>query len=580
MKLLRLRISGYLPIHLSNYPIRPAVGKSLLLHFVKPALGCNELCMKRWDAVLVCAFAATAFFAVGLLVPAHIRAVDQRVIERAGKESFTLPACGIVLARQGNPDAAQMILETARELNLSDANQIATAISEAEKKNPQHEQSMPFTEFAIRLENREKVLNVLQSSSDRTTQELLKLRYLTNTVLFSPSPSASGQAIDAAISICGSLTDNHHLSANLSNAVLSAASQANRGGNTRPIEDVLMDFMSLGQRFTWGQLVAFVSDIPDTATLHQLAGEVRMANGQLPTLFSAVQVTGKPVAIAKYIATFSQSGLADLKTSLRYGSGAVDELTKRNQRIRVSKFPAFFTGLCLRAPVLALVIKWICYVCSGFLLALALHFALPRVSPIERPLQVRGFHYAREVLFSLGFLLVVLLVSEPFLAQESTRTEFRLQLRLPTVSGAVPLAPGGNSTQTFMNPEVLLTMILFFVLQVLLYVASVVKLAEIRRQRVTPRMKLKLLENEEHLFDAGLYLGFFGTIVSLILVSLGVFKQPSLMAAYSSTSFGILFVSFFKIAHLRSARRKLLLEADAAANEEAAAAPVQTYAVT
>ncbi len=94
-------------------------------------------------------------------------------------------------------------------------------------------------------------------------------------------------------------------------------------------------------------------------------------------------------------------------------------------------------------------------------------------------------------------------------------------------------------------------------------------------------MKLKLLENEEHLFDAGLYLGFFGTIVSLILVSMGVFKQPSLMAAYSSTSFGILFVSFFKIMHLRPARRRLLLEADTAPNDEAAAvASAQTYAVT
>jgi hypothetical protein len=33
--------------------------------------------------------------------------------------------------------------------------------------------------------------------------------------------------------------------------------------------------------------------------------------------------------------------------------------------------------------------------------------------------------------------------------------------------------------------------------------------------------------------------------------------------AYSSTSFGILFVSFFKIFHLRPVRRKLLLEAEA-----------------
>jgi O-antigen/teichoic acid export membrane protein len=74
-------------------------------------------------------------------------------------------------------------------------------------------------------------------------------------------------------------------------------------------------------------------------------------------------------------------------------------------------------------------------------------------------------------------------------------------------------------------------------------------------------VKLRLLENEEHLFDAGLYLGFVGTIVSLILVSMGI-THFSLMAAYSSTSFGIIFVSFFKIFHLRGARRKLLLQAE------------------
>jgi hypothetical protein len=114
-----------------------------------------------------------------------------------------------------------------------------------------------------------------------------------------------------------------------------------------------------------------------------------------------------------------------------------------------------------------------------------------------------------------------------------------------------------------MNPIILLTLLLFFVLQALLYVACLVKLAEIRRQQIPPRMKLRLLENEDHLFDAGLYLGFVGTIISLIVASMGLVKF-SLMAAYSSTSFGIIFVVIFKIFHLRPARRKLLLEAEAA----------------
>jgi hypothetical protein len=47
----------------------------------------------------------------------------------------------------------------------------------------------------------------------------------------------------------------------------------------------------------------------------------------------------------------------------------------------------------------------------------------------------------------------------------------------------------------------------------------------------------------------------------LILVSLGVI-QFSLMAAYSSTSFGIIFVSILKIFNVRPARRQLLLQAE------------------
>jgi hypothetical protein len=39
------------------------------------------------------------------------------------------------------------------------------------------------------------------------------------------------------------------------------------------------------------------------------------------------------------------------------------------------------------------------------------------------------------------------------------------------------------------------------------------------------------------------------------------------MAAYSSTSFGIIFVVVFKIFHLRPTRRKLLLEAESAPAE-------------
>jgi hypothetical protein len=54
--------------------------------------------------------------------------------------------------------------------------------------------------------------------------------------------------------------------------------------------------------------------------------------------------------------------------------------------------------------------------------------------------------------------------------------------------------------------------------------------------------------------------------------------KPSLMAAYGSTSFGIIFVSIFKIFHLRPARRRMLLESEAATPESIAPVGARTVA--
>ena len=308
----------------------------------------------------------------------------------------------------------------------------------------------------------------------------------------------------------------------------------------------------------------------------------RNAGEKLPVLFAAVQLSGQPAAVADYLAKFPDTGLPDLGASLRYGAGGVGELALSQQRFYDSNlerqvtafnpFGRFFdyaAAMSFQNPQAALVAKWGMYLLSGFFLAAAMHFAVP---PLERPLQVRGFHLLREFLFSLGFLLVVLLLSEPFLAQDTQKGNFSLRLFPSTVGGAVPVRVAGGQ-QTVMNPTILLTLLVFFVLQALIYISCLVKLAEIRRQKVPPQMKLRLLENEDHLFDAGLYLGFVGTIVSLIVASLGLVKF-SLMAAYSSTSFGIIFVVIFKIFHLRPARRKLLLAA------EVQNQPAENYAPT
>ena len=559
----------------------------------------------RWPGFLICAILGLVILVCGLLIPAYLRAVDASVIEQAGRSTPALLGQGRALAGAKKLGAAQMLMHAARTAGIPGWDRLGETITTLARQNPEalawgddyrmenlfagnaqlpEAGAGPFTDFIVRQENRDAALARLHNSPSSVVQELLRTRALNNTVLFPPSSSASGQVFDVALLECGLLLDGGHLSAGISDGIYLSASAANRGGNSEPLEQVLLDFMVLGERLDWDQLVALVAPIQDTGTLHQFAGQARNAGDQLPVLFAAVQLSGKPAGVAKYLAKFNQSGLKDLGASLHYGAGGVDELVQRGQRLFRSNlerqvtvfnpFGAFFyfaADGAFQRPWPTLALKWFCYLLGGFFLAGALHFVRPVVSSLERPLQVRGVHLVREFLFSLGFLLVVLLLSEPFLAQESQKGGFSFRLQLPMAGGVVPAGIAGIK-QTVMNPIILLTLLVFFVLQALIYLACLLKLAEIRRQQVPPRMKLKLLENEDHLFDAGLYLGFVGTILSLIIASLH-FVQFSLMAAYSSTSFGIIFVVIFKIFHLRPARRKLLLEAEAEAVTAGAYAP-------
>ena len=550
----------------------------------------------RWPGFLICAILGLALLAGGLLVPVHLRAVDASVIEKAGGNGPTLLGRGRTLAGAQKLGAAQMLMRAAQIAGIAGWDRLGEIITNQTRPNPAAlmwgtdthlkglfadraqspgNRSEPFTDFIIREKHREAALNYLGNLPSPAIQELLRTRSLTGTTLLPPSGSASGQAFDAAVATCGLLADNGYLTAGLSSRISGLAAQANRGAGSEPLEQVLMDFLSLGQRFNWDQLAAFVAQIPDTSTLHQLADAVRNAGAQTPVLFAAVVLSGKPAAVAGYVVKYSQTGLKDLGASLHYGAEGVSQLARSGQRFYNPDWEQQVTLIepagdwfyhaadySLANPRLALAAKWFLYLAAGFFLAAMAHFLRPAASPLEQPLQVRGFHLVREFLFSLGFLLVVLLLTEPFLAQESQKGGFAFRLGMPLTGSVVPAGITGIK-QTVMNPIILMTLLVFFVLQALIYLACRLKLAEIRRQHVPPRMKLKLLENEDHLFDAGLYLGFVGTIISLIIASLGLVKF-SLMAAYSSTSFGIIFVVVFKIFHLRPARRKLLLEAEAA----------------
>ncbi len=565
---------------------------------------------------MICIVFGLLLMTCGWLMPVHLRAVEAPLLKQAGQSTPSLTSRGTDLLRAGQLGAAEMLLRAAENPKATehetkrDVETFADAVDGTAKQFPVDEAwgvadptlnnyfpaapvpGETLSDFVVHEENRNKALEFLEKSQQPAVRELLQTRSLTKLSTFAPSQEAGGEAFDAALVVAGVLLDQQALAPGLRNDISAVALQANRGGNTVPLEQMLLDFLSLGQRLNWGQLSVFVGKTESIAVLDEQVDAVRTAGGELPVLFAATELSGEPKTVAGHVRNFREDGLKDIATALSFGAGGVQALVHQNQRIYsthwralASEYDPFaavqslMADYCWHMPTFALIMKWVMYFGAGFLLALALHFGRPPASNLEEPLQVRGFHIAREILFASGFLLVVLLVSEPFLAHEGTGAAMPFRLHIPMAGSAIQ--PGSTDIKaSIMNQSNPIIILLFFVLQGLLYISCVVKLAEIRRQRVGPRVKLKLLENEEHLFDAGLYLGFLGTIVSFIVYSVMAGKgghQFSLMVAYSSTSFGILFVSFFKIFHLRPTKRRLLLEAEAETGVVSAPATAHAY---
>ena len=95
----------------------------------------------------------------------------------------------------------------------------------------------------------------------------------------------------------------------------------------------------------------------------------------------------------------------------------------------------------------------------------------------------------------------------------------------------------------------------------MVFFICLLKVREIDRREVDSLLKLRLMENEENLFDTGLYVGIAGTCISLVLQVLNLI-DANLIAAYSSNLFGILCVAIVKIRLVRPYKNRLILESE------------------
>ncbi len=527
---------------------------------------------------------------LGWLLPVNLKSVTPALLAAAGEGTTSVADFGqdVLVREKLGPTA--LVLDTARQLQDPGAEALAERLARDAQRQPElvpwggwdpfldplfnlrenrgRDTSTPVLTFFITKEARTALGSYLTGSRSAGVQALLAMRKIDRTTQFVPAGRPGGQALDAVILLSALLYQGEHYPAALQRELRGLAETARESGELGELEPVMVDLLALGKRLDWTQLTELTSRADSVRTLAEYAHLSRVAPDELPVIYTAALFSDSADEVAAYLIQFGRPGLADLRLALAEGRGAVRQLLARQVPVNRDAGPAWTSAaeLGLRHPGVMLAIKYTLFLLGAFccfrgldraFAARTLGGALPHLSSGVLALLTAG---------------IIIVATEPFLLRAAPASEFKVTFSVPVLSAITDLTSAQPTPATFaMQSSTLLSIGFFAALQITMYLICLLKIGEVGRLDVPALVRLKLMENEENLFDGGLYVGIGGTATALVLQVLGVI-EPNLLAAYSSNLFGITCVALVKIRHVRPFKKKLILEAQAAI----AQAPVAT----
>jgi hypothetical protein len=544
---------------------------------------------------LTSAAAGIVFLAAGFVVPAYLRATDRAVLEWTGKGSSNLVDHASQAMAANRPGVARMLYDAVAanlpgtpgvdeaKARIRASMQVWPAQARWGAANPWLDrhvgqaasgrggQETRILDWALPDAGRAALAAGLTSSTHPTVMPLLACRRLERTALLPPVGSASGQPLEVALLVSAALAENGRLHPGLALELERAATQAERGGDTIALESALLDLLSMMRRMDWEQMATVTERCEDLESLHGLVEASGMDGREWVNLFAAVTTSGGVRGVADFARRQGKDGLSDLASTFVLGDGAVRLLLERGWRVHDPTIRSQFVKMLpsggllealhrivVRTPLLAVALKYLLWADGLLLLLIGVarghqYLMVDGTGRVSRPPSL-GFQTAMAVAGTV-FLCVAL---EPYLSMKTLAPELGsaslqpvLRARLRIEAPQVPTAA--------MNVKILGMLIAFFAVQFIIYLIGLSRLRTIRTQLVESATKLRLLDNEESMFDAPLYLGIAGSVLALVLRLTG-FGDVSLMASYSSTLFGILFCFILKVMHVRPYRQQLILE--------------------
>lgn len=524
-----------------------------------------------------------AVAAVAWTLPVNLKSVSPALLREAGAETPSLAVFGRQLVQSEKIGPAALVLDAARTLKDPGAPALEQSLKELQAQQPEmvawggwdpfldplfklreskgHAGSTPVLTFFLPEQARTTLRDYLGNSRSLGVQALLRLRELRSTGRFVPVTQPGGQPLDAVILLAALLYQGEHLSPELQREVRALADEALARRNLGELEGFFLDLLSLSRRLDWSQLSELMRRSQDAKTVGEYAHLARVAPDEFSLIYVAALFSNSADRVALYLIQFGKKGLADLRLALAHGQGAVQQLLLRQVPVNDTIDLGIGTAasLVLLHPRLMLGMKYLGYLLAAYLVFRGLDRWI--VSPgVPRNVVIPHLKSGILALLIAGVLVIT---TEPFLLKAAPPSEFRFRLVLPAlVTTSTHPAESANKTITTMDVSTLLSIGFFAALQVAMYFICLLKIREIARSPHPPLVKLRLMENEENLFDGGLYVGIGGTATALVLQVLGVI-EPNLLAAYSSNLFGITCVALVKIRSVRPYKRQLILDSQA-----------------
>ena len=533
----------------------------------------------RFRTVALWMAAGLTVIASAWVVPVNLKSVTPALLKAAGAGTPSVVRLGRELLDSEKSGPAALALAATRSLGDPQADALANALDRVAQRRPElvpwggwdpfldplinlknnsgHRESTPVLTFFITEKSRTALRDYLVNSRSDGVQSLLRLRTLDRTGRFVSAHQPGGQALDAVILLGALLYQGEHLTKPLQRELRSLAETALEQKNLGELEPVCIDLLSLGRRLNWLQLCEIMRVTDSTKAVGEFAQLVRSTPDNLPLVYSAALLSGSADRVTAYLMLYGRNGMADMKLALSLGEGALNQLLLRQVPVNRHPAPSFgpATLLALLYPKLALAAKYLGFLLGAFFIFRGLDRMLfdPRLDAATHA------HVKSGVLAILSAGMLVL-ATEPFLLKSAPPSEFQLKLTVPVLANISDPTSLTHVENTFtMDTSTLLSIGFFALLQVGMYLLCLAKMREIDLQNVPALLKLRLMENEENLFDGGLYIGIAGTATALVLQVLKVI-EPNLLAAYSSNLFGITCVALVKIRHVRPFKRRLILE--------------------